>query len=242
MQMGMLLILMTMKTILSCVLGSFHQGDPRFFDVDTLGRQCVANCVVARIYATQVPFHRWSQETLDTVLIAGNEEYKRVKKHEPYLLLTDFQGVVQCQGKRYKLTTGTERYGCIDDQTHAVEGGSTLRESIVHCATENTHSFALLNFGSGSNGEAMLLALNKRTYCYIFDSHSRNQLGKCVPDGRSVLLKCHSLNAMIQHLEIEAHARNHKCFDLTLFDVFEGSHYLSHLFAQQHDFTQGGVP
>ena len=42
------------------VKGSFHQGDTSVFSPNTVGCQCVPNCVIAGLYNSIVPVSRWS--------------------------------------------------------------------------------------------------------------------------------------------------------------------------------------
>ena len=58
------------------IRGSFHQGDSRYFSIDSIGRQCMANAVAAAVYATMLPVHLWTQPTLDRILIAGDSLYR----------------------------------------------------------------------------------------------------------------------------------------------------------------------
>ena len=43
------------KIIDILVKGSFHQGDLSIFSTDSVGRQCIANCVAAVSFAKLVP-------------------------------------------------------------------------------------------------------------------------------------------------------------------------------------------
>ena len=59
------------------VKGSFHQGDSLHFSHETLGRQCMANAVAAAVYATMLPVHLWDTSSLDRILLAGDDLYRR---------------------------------------------------------------------------------------------------------------------------------------------------------------------
>ena len=59
------------------VKGTFHQGHILCFSPQTLGRQCMANAVAAAVYATMLPVHLWESSSLDHVLLAGDDLYRR---------------------------------------------------------------------------------------------------------------------------------------------------------------------
>ena len=50
------------------VKGSFHQGYTSVFSPNSVGHQCVPNCVIAALYNFIVPMSRWSSDSLDNIL------------------------------------------------------------------------------------------------------------------------------------------------------------------------------
>ena len=50
------------------VKGSFHQGDTSLFNENSVGHQCVPNCVIAALYNSIVTVSRWTSDTLDNIL------------------------------------------------------------------------------------------------------------------------------------------------------------------------------
>ena len=59
------------------VKGSFNEGDSLHFSHETLGHQCMANAVAAAVSATMLPVHLWDTSSLDRILLAGDDLYRR---------------------------------------------------------------------------------------------------------------------------------------------------------------------
>ena len=59
------------KLIEKVVKGSFHQGDTSVFGQNSVGHQCVANCVIAGLYNSIVLVSNWTSHNLDNILWSG---------------------------------------------------------------------------------------------------------------------------------------------------------------------------
>ena len=71
------------KLNMTCVQGNFHQGDHREFQARSVGKQCVANSIIAIIYSTVLPLKNWEAKNLDSILRSGDRLYSRINsKHE----------------------------------------------------------------------------------------------------------------------------------------------------------------
>ena len=68
------------KLIENVVKGSFHQGDTSVFDQNSVGCQCVANCVIAGLYNSIVLVSNWTSHNLDNILCCGDKLYKSISK------------------------------------------------------------------------------------------------------------------------------------------------------------------
>ena len=77
------------KIIDILVKGSFHQGDLSIFSADSVGRQCIANCVAAVSFAKLVPLYKWSSNNIDSILKCGDSIYKTVKTNHDFLHVSD---------------------------------------------------------------------------------------------------------------------------------------------------------
>ena len=60
------------------IRGTFHQGDPLIFAPESVGKQCVLNCVMAIAYSLKLPIHRWQSEHLDFILVTRNNLYAKI--------------------------------------------------------------------------------------------------------------------------------------------------------------------
>ena len=68
------------KLVHHLIKGSFHQGSIYIFDTQTVGHQCVPNCIVAAAYASVVLVSKWTGESLDYILCFGDALYKKSYK------------------------------------------------------------------------------------------------------------------------------------------------------------------
>ena len=71
------------------VKGSFHQGDTSLFSPNSVGHQCVPNCVIAGLYNSIVPVSRWTSDSLDNILQQGDKLYNSIKKTNNLLQVND---------------------------------------------------------------------------------------------------------------------------------------------------------
>ena len=77
------------KLIEHVVKGSFHQGDTSVFSPNSVGHQCVPNCVIAALCNSVVPMSRWSSDLLDNMLQHGDKLYSSIKKTTNLLQVND---------------------------------------------------------------------------------------------------------------------------------------------------------
>ena len=71
------------------IRGTFHQGDLQIFPPESVGKQCVQNCVMAIAYSLIFPFHRWQSVHLDCILVTRNNLHAKIASTHDYLLSSD---------------------------------------------------------------------------------------------------------------------------------------------------------
>ena len=98
------------KLIENVVKGSFHQCDTSVFDQNSVGRQCVANCVITGLYNSIVLVSNWTSHNLDNILWCGDKLYKSISKTNFLLQVHDIGPQVTAFGNTYDFHIGHELF------------------------------------------------------------------------------------------------------------------------------------
>ena len=72
---------------------TLHQGDIHFF-LQLVGKQFIANHVMAIIYTIVPPVDMWQAEHLHCILMAGNKLNLEIGSQHDYLLISDISEFV----------------------------------------------------------------------------------------------------------------------------------------------------
>ena len=174
------------KLIENVVKGSFHQGDTSIFGQNSVGRQCVANCVIAGLYNSIVLVSKWTSHNLDNILLCGDKLYKSISKTNSLLQVHDIGPQITAFENTYDFHIGREFFGRIRKDKADYNIGSTLEKATFSVIQENKTNQFILCIGNEKGGSASLLFISKK-HCYIFDPHSRNSCGLPI-DGRTSIL------------------------------------------------------
>ena len=183
-------------SIKKSILGSFHQGDARFGS--TRGTQCACNALFAICWSVIRKVSLWKTADLDHILIEGDKVYKSLNVLD-FLAADQLPNVIIQSGRNFCITIDPIANETID----LVFQNGFLNIMQVYC---NANGFLL--FISGYT--IALILLNDKFY--IFDSHSRNERGLTVFDGKSVLLtfsNLHQLENYIQVCYLQCSNRDH---------------------------------
>ena len=182
----------------STILGNFHQGDLNIFDVDSLGKQCTCNAILA---LCELPTSStYTAGLLDFVLLQGDQMYKDIQPslcladRNQYLTFEQLPNRVPIQNPKYVISKHDLYHtnGRRIDHT----GGLvvSLHESLLRSFYQSNTILLMI----GCNALAMFKK-DQNTY-YVFDSHSRSSQGSIVSDGTSVLLKFISIDFLETYL------------------------------------------
>ena len=181
----------------SIVFGSMHQGSD-IFDERNIGRQCTCTSLMSLIMSqSKAPIY-WTQSDMDSILYSGDTLYTEHHGNNVYLLVTELPTTVEYDYKSYTI------------QYHDSYSGSfTLPSTSVPCYTlldAMTQSQAISPYMMIVIGQAhcatasMIMYLGEHTGFYVYDSHSRNELGMPIADGTSVVVKCDSLAKLVLYV------------------------------------------
>ena len=189
------------KLIEKVVKGSFHQGDTSVFGQNSVGRQCVANCVIAGLYNSIVLVSKWTTHNLDNILWSGDKLYKSISKTNPLLQVHDIGPQITAFENTYDFHIGHEFFGRIRKDKADNNIGSTLEKATFSVIQENKTDRYILCIGNEKGGAASLLFISKKN-CYMFDPHSRNSCGLPIDSGTSILASFKSRQNMISHIRV----------------------------------------
>ena len=159
------------KFIENVVKGSFYQGDTSVFGQNSVGHQCVANCVIAGLYNSIVLVSNWTGHNLDNILQCGDKLYKSISKTISLLQVQDIGPQITAFENTYDFHIGCKFFGRIRKDKADENIGSTLEKATFSVIQENkTDQFILciLCIGNEKGGSASLLFISKK-HCYIFD-------------------------------------------------------------------------
>ena len=187
------------KLIEKVVKGSFHQGDTSVFGQNSVGHQCVANCVIAGLYNSIVLVSNWTTHNLDNILWSGDKLYKSISKTNSLLQVHDIGPQITAFENTYDFHIGHEFFGRIRKDKADNNIGSTLEKATFSVIQENKTDRYILCIGNEKGGAASLLFISKK-HCYIFDPHSRNPCGLPIDGGTSILASFKSRQNMISHI------------------------------------------
>lgn len=216
------------------VCGHFHQGDLNRFSQRSVGRQCMANCITAAIYAKNTNVSDWTRTTLDAILISGDRLYKETVKNDELLMVSDFGNRVEHGTKSYNLQTVYNIGGTMDGK----HGSVSLRDAVNIMSQNDRWSYATLCISDQTARGTTVLLLTHGDECYLFDSHSRDICGQQVSDGTSVLLNFNCLQNMVTYLLQQATSMHFEIFDLTIIDLQETNPMMDSYFQKQQELKQ----
>ena len=189
------------KLIEKVVKGSFHQGDTSVFGQNSVGRQCVANCVIAGLYNSIVLVSNWTTHNLDNILWSGDKLYKSISKTNSLLQVHNISPQITAFENTYDIHIGHKFFGRIRKDKADNNTGSTLEKATFSVIQENTTDRYILCIGNEKHGAASLLFISKK-HCYIFGPHSRNSCGLPIDGGTSILASFKSRQNMISHIRV----------------------------------------
>ena len=163
-----------------------HQGNNKFGD--SAGKQCTCCSLFSIAFTlTKSPGH-WDSHDLDFIVNMGDRIYKEVNI-PTYLALTELPHEISLFESFVSVNYLENKFGFVGG--HSVPGW--LFNNII---SPNASGLLLLMKGVCIS---VTWTRNKKDY-FLFDSHSKNECGKCCPNGYSVLLKFQSKRSLESHI------------------------------------------
>ena len=155
------------KLIEKVVKGSFHQGDTSVFGQNSVGCQCVANCVIAGLYNSIVLVSNWTSHNLNNILWSGDKLYKSISKTNSLLQVHDISPQITAFENIYDFHIGCKFFGRIRKDKADNNIGSTLEKATFSVIQENKTDRCILCIGNEKGGTASLLFISKKTLLHL---------------------------------------------------------------------------
>ncbi|XP_043953976.1 uncharacterized protein LOC122820538 [Gambusia affinis] len=180
--------------------GSFHQGDAQF---KYAGVQCAAISAVALTKHTLDSVFLWNADTLDDVVVLGNELYTFLRDNNlisggsQLLSVPDLPKKMQVHGQSFDYAYGDYVTGAIDVlQKELIDAGvlSSLWDGLSKMCAKYETSFITI-----SGNTCALISSNGR-YA-IVDSHARDSHGMIQSNGKSVVLYFNTLDEVFVYIK-----------------------------------------
>ena len=122
------------KLIENVVRGSFHQGDTSWFSENSVGHQCVPNCVIAALYASIYHVSKWTTDNLDRILYCGDKLYNAIPKTNDFLQVQSIGTQITEFGNTYNFQIEDEFFGRVRKDINI---GTTLEKATFTVIQQN---------------------------------------------------------------------------------------------------------
>ena len=136
---------------------------------------------------------------VDHILQLGTDLYHTVCFHNNYMLVDDFPATVNIEDRTLSLDMKDPRGGVVSQRVDDLNALTfSLASALKLCFDES--NTCLLTVGHYPSYTIGLEKGNDENYL-VSDSHSRDDNGKLIPDGRAVIIKDSSIDMLISYVE-----------------------------------------
>uniref|UniRef100_A0A9J7WX60 ATP-dependent DNA helicase n=1 Tax=Cyprinus carpio carpio TaxID=630221 RepID=A0A9J7WX60_CYPCA len=184
----------------SYISGSFHQGDYRFGR--NRGSQCGANCLTAIMMCKMKSVLQWTRSDLNAVLIHGNDLYSAMrdagKINDPesgFIAVHELPDTHTLKDCRFSINYGETLTGLfgVNKYDGELQGYAMSFDEAVNRAFQRFDT-VLVNIKL-----TICAAVREGSWYAVIDPHSRRGDGRCVADGKSVVVYHRNLHSLIVH-------------------------------------------
>ncbi len=196
---------------------NYHQGDRRFPE-ESRGRQCTPIAYTALVIASEIHPNVWSSETIDNILLMGDELYRNIPHEHTYVDSTELPSrvAINCLNRaQFNVRPGLLLSG------NTLEGTGALTRDLVTACTNTTGCLLV----TGGYTLAVIQPSDFEPY-YVFDSHSRGEDGRLKDGGKARLWLCKTPHALATHIQNMFSGIQHsldKQYDVVPLPVFKSS-------------------
>ena len=170
--------------------GSKHQGN-----CPNGGQQCVCIGLVFLAY-TDIPS---SSDDVDHFLDLGTKLYSEVNVNENYLMTTELPNAVDIEGVLYEVDILEPRSGTLSQTSDHLDSLSFCITSALTYSFRDSNT-CFLTIGN-SPGYTSGIKRTASDQYYVFDSHSRDDQGRCSPSGKAIVLQINSMVQLVKYVK-----------------------------------------
>ena len=171
-----------MDPFLKVTQGSFHQANARFGA--TAGRQCTCCALFSVVFSVVKRQAYWDSKDIDFVVQNGDRVYKSLNR-EDYKMFNELPRMLTINNCVFSVEF-------LADPESKLLNYKSVPGTIIDIKNVNSQADGFLLI---INGKCVSVTWNKKNL-FLFDSHSRNNLGKTCPEGTATLIKFSSKKAL----------------------------------------------
>ena len=200
--------------------GNLHQGDNSVYSSETVGRQCVSNCIVALAFAsTGKIWTNLHEDDLRNVLTFGDRlHYTTCQAIGAFrnISLVEVPATCAIQHHKFSFNIVTE-FGGIVCRDHFVPMNLEQRvNTLLH--TDSPQMAVLILGGLDGNGSASAVVVSDGQI-HVFDPHARSLHGMPHSDGKCIAMTFGSVNDFISYATKLSSSLNAIVYEFTVVNV-----------------------
>ncbi|XP_055685430.1 uncharacterized protein LOC129791330 isoform X1 [Lutzomyia longipalpis] len=171
------------------ICGSYSQDNEALFGSDSNNKQCTACAVVALAYTHVIPVSSWKSDTLNEILLKGNDIYNISQQFYEYLSVNQVCNEFEILDTKVNIEL-VELFKGDEFNPLAIGLQGEIKGKNGHNSLESAlqHFFEHFNCGVFTSGSVSVAIFKANDLYYYFDSHSRGAFGQFVQEkGTSIL-------------------------------------------------------
>ena len=194
------------------VLGSMHQGNSVL--LPAAGRQCVANVLTYFLFTKVKTPSTYTADDIDNILYQGSSLYNQIIAHlqiaNNFLLISELPTEVNVNRSLFLVSSRADDacFGLVFNEQPINPPFYTVENAFTHLLAEQKYIFCTLASYQGNSSGSTIGVYRCNDIFYVFDPHSRNEVGMLVADGQSVLLTFALLPKLIEYVRSLAKSMN----------------------------------
>ena len=187
-----------------------HQGNELMFGVNA-GKQCVAMSLCAIVYKEIKSVNIWDRMMLNSILIFGNNLYSIISQsvNKSYLLLTDVPEFVDIDNHSFNVQYSDSFSGAVHMSQVSLPY-VTLEHALNEVFISLHYNSCLLTIGM--NTVAIMMPFPG--VFKVFDSHSRDVLGRPSAQGYCVLISVEGIDNLEEYFRLTSRSNVMTPFEL----------------------------
>ena len=187
------------------IMGSTHQGDERYGKF--AGTQCTAIAFLAILFAASFPINRWTPQDIDTILAEGSNLHAQIIDSMSYMSTVPLFLLHSELPSALDLGNGVMfNSEIVLDELFGIVGLSPNQRDEDACIGTSIDQALQIGFALAPTllttfSESTIAIFSLGDSYAIFDSHSRNNMGRPIPNGAAVVIRFSSFDCLQSYIE-----------------------------------------